>query len=630
MPIDTNQLLGQNLGNCVLERLIGYGGMGAVYLAQQSRPRRTVAVKVLMPELLPKTEGAYTEFLARFRREADAIAALDHVNIIPIYEYGEQEQIAYLVMPYVTGGTLRQLLAKRGKLPISEAVSIIEQAASALDYAHSHGIVHRDLKPGNILFHADGRLLLTDFGIAKVVNESPIADQTSLHTLTTTGTIIGTPEYLSPEQATANPVDGRSDIYSLGVVLFQMLSGHVPFTGATPVAIAVKHAMEEPPSLTQLNSAIPTSVEEVVRKALAKKPEDRYATASDLARAFAQAAYGDHGTQAPDFFSDKTVKDEDMVPVVLMSEQKVGPVPVAAEPEAIPAEVSQTPHVQEKVDEALTTPMVPTPRRRRGRLALWTVILCGVLALLVFGRSATFQHWLPGQNQPPTTSIRHQQTTTPTAKKTAAPSATALSNASPTLPRPSVPVGELLYGTLLPDCDPQQSSLWSPNSNAQVACTSSAMTLTNTTGRHIAGVFLKGLPGGAPVPDNYVLEVHVHVSPSSQGAFGIFFRTQSGEKHQGAFSFLINPSGNWTGNIYDNDTGKPSKLYGRQSPPLDAHGFTTIDIVVEGGSFSLYFNGVEQGGIGSGNYPSGNLGLVAERGTEVQFKDMAIYTLPNG
>ncbi len=155
MVTERNQLLGQTLGTCTLQSLLGRGGMGAVYLAQQSRPRRVVAMKVLMPGLLAET-GVRAEFLARFRREADAIAALDHINIMPIYAYGEQEELAFLVMPYVTGGTLREALEKRGRLPLNEVVPIIEQAAAALDYAHARGIIHRDLKPGNILFHADG------------------------------------------------------------------------------------------------------------------------------------------------------------------------------------------------------------------------------------------------------------------------------------------------------------------------------------------------------------------------------------------------------------------------------------------------------------------------------------------
>jgi serine/threonine protein kinase len=620
MITDPQQLLRQKLGNCVLERLLGQGGMGAVYLAQQARPRRTVAVKVLLPELLSKTGGAgavYTEFLARFRREADAIAALDHVNIIPIYEYGEQEQVAYLVMPYVTGGTLRDLLAKRGSLPLSEAIPIIEQAAAALDYAHSHGIIHRDLKPGNMLFHADGRVLLTDFGIAKMVNEIPSPDQTSLHTLTTTGTIIGTPEYLSPEQATASPIDRRSDVYSLGIVVFHMLSGHVPFTGPTAVATALKHAMEEPPSLTQLNPAIPADVEQVVRKAIAKRPEERYATAGDFAHALATVSH----THPSGFFSDKTVHDEDMVPVVLMSEKKVAEVPLSLEDEVAPTNIAHAPHFQEEMEAQPTKHMAQHPQRRRSRLVAGMILLSAILALLlVLGSSAISLHWLIGQSHLSTIGSKQQQTAT----STPGPA----SNSSAVLPRPSVPVGKLLYGVALPACAPQQRRLWSPTSNMQVTCTPFAMRLANTSGGTNGGVFLNSLPGGASVPDNYVLEVQVHEIPSSQGVFGMLFRVQTATAHKGAFSFLIDASGRWTGNIYDDTTGHASQLYGRQSPRLNTSGFTTIDIVVQGSTFSLYFDGVEQGGIESANYPGGVIGLTAEPGTEVQFKNMAIYALP--
>ncbi len=269
MATDSNSFLGHTLGSCTLQSLVGRGGMGAVFLAQQSRPRRTVAVKVLLPGL-PLAPKLQAEFLARFRREADAIATLDHINIMPVYGYGEQEELAYLVMPYVTGGTLRTLLEKRRLLPLSETLSIIEQAAAGLDYAHAHGIIHRDLKPGNILFHADGRVLLADFGLAKILHETNEVDSEMPSMLTSTGTVMGTPEYFSPEQSTGNPVDRRTDIYSLGIIVYHMLSGRVPFTGPTPVAVAIKHTIEDPPSLTLLNPAISSGVETVIMKAIAK------------------------------------------------------------------------------------------------------------------------------------------------------------------------------------------------------------------------------------------------------------------------------------------------------------------------------------------------------------------------
>ena|GEM_PF-708218 len=285
MLSNSNELIGQVLGTCTLQRLLGRGGMGAVYLARQSRPRRTVAVKVLLPGLIE--ERTREEFLARFRREADAIAALDHIHIMPIYEYSEQGDTAYLVMPYVTGGTLRDHLEKCQHLSLQEAIHIIDQAAAGLDCAHAQGIIHRDLKPGNILFHADGRLLLADFGLAKVLKD---VENSGLAMLTSIGTIVGTPEYLSPEQGTGSLLDVRTDVYSLGIVLYHMLTGRVPFTGTSPVAIAIKHAMVEPPLIRQFNPHITPSVEAVVMKAIAKAPEERFSSAGELARALRLAA----------------------------------------------------------------------------------------------------------------------------------------------------------------------------------------------------------------------------------------------------------------------------------------------------------------------------------------------------
>ncbi len=293
MLTNSNELIGRALGTCTLKRLIGRGGMGAVYLAQQSRPRRTVAVKVLLPHLVEVRPRE--EFLARFRREADAIAALDQINIMPIYEYGEQGEAAYLVMPYVMGGTLRERLEVQPIPPIQDVVSIIEQVAAGLDSAHALGIIHRDLKPGNILFHADGRVLITDFGLAKMLKDVKEQDS-GTNALTSAGSIIGTPEYLSPEQGTGNPTDYHTDIYSLGVVLYQMLAGRVPFVGTTPVAVAIKHALQEPPPVTDFNPAIPHSVQAVTMKALAKAPEQRFASAGELARALRLAISNESAT----------------------------------------------------------------------------------------------------------------------------------------------------------------------------------------------------------------------------------------------------------------------------------------------------------------------------------------------
>jgi serine/threonine-protein kinase len=252
--------------------LLGRGGMGQVYRARDPRLDREVAIKVLADTL--SQEPGYLE---RFRREARAVAKLNHPNIVQVYDFGEQGDLTYLVMPLIPGGTLRDLLAQRRKLPLTEALSLAEQVASALQYAHERGLIHRDVKPANILLSAEGRALLSDFGIVRLVQK----DEASA-SLTRMGAFVGSPEYAAPEMVTGGRVDQRVDIYALGVMLFQMLTGQLPFAAPTPMALLMMQTQQQPPSLRSLNPAIPPAVEVVVLKALAKKPEDRYQTAAAL------------------------------------------------------------------------------------------------------------------------------------------------------------------------------------------------------------------------------------------------------------------------------------------------------------------------------------------------------------
>ena len=277
-------LTGQIFGTCTLVKPLGQGGMGAVYLARQTRPSRNVAVKILLPNHAVDDQ-LYYEFLARFQREADVIARLEHVNIMPIYEYGEHNNIPYLVMPYLTGGSLRDLLAGCGSLSLTDATTYIEQAASALDYAHSHGVIHRDLKPANFLLHEDGRLVLADFGIARIIDNT----DSGIVGLTSTGTIVGTPDYMAPEMAQGDPLDYRVDIYELGIVLYQMLTGHVPFTGSSPYAIVIQHIQNNLPLIHTSYANVPPAVDDVLQKATAKQPTERFVTAGAMAVALRQA-----------------------------------------------------------------------------------------------------------------------------------------------------------------------------------------------------------------------------------------------------------------------------------------------------------------------------------------------------
>ncbi len=262
---------GSMLGRYELRRRIARGGMAEVYLGYDRRVRRRVAVKVLY--------GSDEPFVRRFEREAEAVGTLSHDHILPLYDFGEQRPWYYLVMPYVEGGTLRDYLLRRTSLTLEEAGSFLEQIAEALQYAHDHDVIHRDVKPSNILLRPDGHAYLGDFGLAKA--------KMGADAVTHSGTMVGTPEYMAPEQSNGIH-DYRSDIYSLGIILYQMLTGQVPFTADLPVAISLKHIQAHPTPPSELNNTIPRAIEEVILKALAKNPDERYQQAEALANAYWQ------------------------------------------------------------------------------------------------------------------------------------------------------------------------------------------------------------------------------------------------------------------------------------------------------------------------------------------------------
>lgn len=271
-----DDLTGRRLGAYRIVAPLGEGGMATVYRArQEGKIERDVALKVLARHF-----STSREFMARFSQEASILAGLRHPHILPIFDFGEQDGYTYLVMPFIESGTLADLMTGK-PLPLPQIRQIIPQVADALDYAHGRGIIHRDVKPSNVLVDERGNCYLGDFGISKIVEDSS--------RLTSTGIMLGTPEYMSPEQGRGEALDGRSDIYSLGVVLYEMAAGRVPYRANTPLAVIYRHIQDALPPARLLNPDIPEALEAVLAQALAKSPAERFATAGQFGQAVRQA-----------------------------------------------------------------------------------------------------------------------------------------------------------------------------------------------------------------------------------------------------------------------------------------------------------------------------------------------------
>jgi len=280
-------LTGVTLGKYRLVERLGQGGMAQVYKAYQPDLDRYVAVKILHPHLTGDES-----FGARFRREARAVAALEHPHIVRVYDFDTDGGLAFIVMEYLEGTSLKERLRDLNRdgelMDLEEVVRIVGALADALDHAHRQGLVHRDLKPSNVIITTSGRPVLTDFGVARIVDATAITES---------GGTLGTPAYMSPEQCMGEPGDARSDIYSLGVLLYRLCTGRVPFDADTPYAIILKHITAPLPPPRSVRPDLPESVERVILKALSKNPEDRYRTAGELGRALRAAVGADRAAQ---------------------------------------------------------------------------------------------------------------------------------------------------------------------------------------------------------------------------------------------------------------------------------------------------------------------------------------------
>jgi eukaryotic-like serine/threonine-protein kinase len=349
-----------------LGELIGYGGMAEVHRGRDVRLGREVAIKILRADLANDPA-----FLTRFRREAQSAAGLNYPAIVAVYDTGEDPglssngDVPYIVMEYVEGRTLRDVLKEQGRLPIRRAMEITAEVCGALDFSHRNGIVHRDVKPGNVMITPTGAVKVMDFGIARALSSNAA-------TVTQTAAVIGTAQYLSPEQARGEPVDARSDVYSTGCLLYELITGSPPFSGDSPVAVAYQHVRENAPAPSSLNPEVPRTVDSIVMKALAKNPLNRYQSAGEM-RADLQRALADQ--------------------------------PVSAEAVMTDAEKTQfIPRSQTHLAGGITLPPGDERRteedERRRRRWIWTAV---VVALLLVIGAAAYAIVLLGKNDKPKT-----------------------------------------------------------------------------------------------------------------------------------------------------------------------------------------------------------------------------------
>jgi len=270
-----------------LEELVGSGGMSSVYRARDTLLERNVALKILHD-----TYGGDDESVERFRREARAVAQLSHPNIVTVIDRGEDAGRQFIVFEYVAGENLKDVIRREGPLPVRRALELTLQVAEGLSFAHHQGLVHRDVKPQNVLMNGDGSAKVTDFGIARSLDVE--------HGMTQTGTVLGTSNYIAPEQASGEPVDAHTDVYSLGVVLFEMLTGDVPYEGENFVAVAMQHLHEPVPDVRARRPDVPPRVAAAVERAMAKEPRDRFASMDELAAALRACLAEERAGDAPD------------------------------------------------------------------------------------------------------------------------------------------------------------------------------------------------------------------------------------------------------------------------------------------------------------------------------------------
>ncbi len=661
-------LEGTSLGRYQLLGRLGRGGMSEVYLAYDERMDRNVALKVV--------SSSQSDYLERFQREADAISSLHHPHILPAYDYGDQEPWHYLVMPNIEHGTLRHRLEK-GALSLEDAGEMLNQIAGALQSAHDNGIIHRDIKPSNILLRDDHYAYLADFGLAKAMEGGS--------ELTQTGALLGTPEYMAPDLADG-PATTSSDIYALGVLLYQMIAGRVPFTGETPVSVYMKHVREQPLPPSFYNSSIPHSIDQVVLRALEKDPRRRYQSPQELADAFEQARLTPSIHETQEMPPYKTMQEtmrpgtgDTPIPptsrrfgrqarqarqarqsrnpssqgrkLILPGNPVAAPTSVFSRRRRITAPIvenrveggQQTVAMQTGSDPM--TPQQPVRRttesihtaphlpRRRANMLTFTIIAIGLLLFIVLpiGAISYYASIAPHKATPTATPVP-TSTVQPTQ-----PAPTATPQTANT-PHATVPAGAKAQGTataiLAAATSGTPLATYSLTSNTGGLWTEDAIHCIFAGGGYHVRVlqtnFLQSCPLTKSVQDNATLQVDVTLL--SGNTAGIVLRMNSDQ----FYDFEITDQGQCFFRRHDPGDGNTyaSILAPTKSSAIAPVGQkNTLTIIANGNTFRLYVNGVAIGGLlQDSNYSVGGLALVA--GTlpsttygEASFSNLKIYKI---
>ncbi|MGE5334686.1 MAG: serine/threonine protein kinase, partial [Nitrososphaerota archaeon] len=571
MAVAAKDYIGRILGGYRLVALLGAGGAGAVFLGERlddSSIQR--AIKVLMPDDdLSATETS--SFQARFMREAQAASQLHHAHILPILSYhAEVNGLSYMELPLMSGGTLAGRIAA-SQVPLDDVASYLRQIASALDYAHRQGVIHRDVKAVNVLLDQHGEAYLADFGIARIFERSAQhLDDTAATPLTQQGQIIGTPACMAPEQFTGGAITPQLDIYALGVLAWQLVTGSLPFVASDPLQLALQHLNTPPPSARALRPDLPEPADAALRKALAKHPHDRFDSAGTFATALSDGLHGDwHPALTEPSRSNHTLDT-----TLTGSAIPPGATGMTAAADAANAAIPDT-------RTRLATRKLPENRPLRRHMGRTIAIVLALVVVLL--GSATFAlRILPA--------IPAFATHTGTPSPSAHPSPTATATNAP---QPLVRAGSPLYTTNAPgDCD-TSGAVWFTNAQGQQQCGGDETTLIGANcACPLALVKLEQIPG-ATFPDSYVIQARMQsIGASRTDYFGFKFREQASTPsatNYGGYGFLVNANGEWEFNRYDLNGHR--NIIQRGELPTPLVGSHVYDLTVNGGDFTFAVDG---------------------------------------